>query len=511
MLTTNPRRERMVRVTTAAITLAATFVCAAAAAGAEPVMLLDFWSPQCGPCMQMKPTMHSFEQAGYPIRQVDTTRDGQLPRQYNVNQIPCFVMLVNGQEVERQVGATSSESIKQMFDRANAQATQIAKDQARIREGTRGQSPDARAAAPPFPQPNNSAGGPVQQPPEPVSPPNNPPGIPEKSPPAAPGSHAALLSATVRLIVEDAQGRSFGTGTIVDTRSGEALVVTCAHLFRDSQGKQPVNADLFESVGDGVRVAGHAKGQVLTFDLTRDVALVSIHLDRPVTAVTIPPRSTVDRGDRVVGVGCSNGNDPTVLESRVTSLDRYQGPPNIEAAGAPAIGRSGGGLFNAKNELIGVCNNADPEGNEGIYAGLESIHDQLDKLGLKDIYQKPGSGPPGSQPPSQAVAGANGVNGGPVVRGQEPPVTPLTNETAPPFPGTIATSGQTKSPSSRNLSETEQAALEEIMSRGVSSEVIVIVRPKDANGQSEMIHLDSVSPEFVQALKQHSVPTKSTR
>ena len=93
----------------------------------------------------------------------------------------------------------------------------------------------------------------------------------------------------------------------------------------------------------------------------------------------------------MIGIGCSNGQDPTVLETRVTSLDRYQGPPNIEASGAPAIGRSGGGLFNGKNELVGVCNNADPEGNEGIYAGLESIHDQLDRLGLKEIYAKPGS------------------------------------------------------------------------------------------------------------------------
>ena len=42
------------------------------------------------------------------------------------------------------------------------------------------------------------------------------------------------------------------------------------------------------------------------------------------------------------------------------------------------------------------------------------------------------------------------------------------------------------------MSETEQAALEEIMNRAVSSEVICIVRPKDANGQSEVIHLDSV-------------------
>ena len=131
--------------------------------------------------------------------------------------------------------------------------------------------------------------------------------------------------------------------------------------------------------GDGVRLAGHATGQVLSYDLTRDIALVSLRVDRPVGVVNVaPPKSTIERGDRMVGVGCSNGQDPTVLETRVTSLDRYQGPPNIEASGAPAIGRSGGGLFNGKNELVGVCNNADPEGNEGIYAGLESIHDQLE-------------------------------------------------------------------------------------------------------------------------------------
>src|SRR5262249_36737143 len=248
-----------------------------------------------------------------------------------------------------------------------------------------------------------------------------------------------------------------GTGRIVDTRSGEVLVVTCGHLFRETKGKAPVKADLFEAGGDAGRVIGHATGSVLSYDLARDVALVSIRVERPVTPVTVaPPKTTIERGDRVVGVGCSNGNDPTVLETRVTSLDRYQGPPNIEASGAPAIGRSGGGLFNIKNELIGVCNNADPEGNEGIYAALESIHGQLDRLGLKEIYEKPGAAP-------------SADNCGMLVRGQEPPVTP--SESAPPFPGTIATSGQMKSPSTRNLSETEQAALEEIMSRGVSSEV----------------------------------------
>lgn len=475
----------MVRFAIAAISVAASLI--GATASAQQLQLLDFWSPQCGPCMQMKPVMHSFEQAGYPIRQVDTTRDSQLAGQYNVTQIPCFVMLVNGQEFERQVGATSSESIKAMFDRAKAEVV--------VRSKTiRPQSPDSAAPAQHQLAPPTAAVGPAQSPADQTWPPNS--SVPVEPPAAttsraaaaaAPASHAALLSATVRLIIEDATGRSFGTGTIVDTRSGEALVVTCAHLFRETKGKAPVKADLYEAAGEGVRLAGHATGQVLSYDLARDIALVSLRVDRPVGVANVaPPRSTVERGDRMVGVGCSNGQDPTVLETRVTSLDRYQGPPNIEASGAPAIGRSGGGLFNGKNELVGVCNNADPEGNEGIYAGLESIHDQLDRLGLKDIYAKP-----------------------PIVRGQEPG-SPLPTDSLTPTSGTLSAGEQTKTPP-RTLSETEQAALEEIMTRAASSEVIFIVRPKDGNGQCEVIHMDSVSPEFLRALRQRSAPSTTTR
>jgi S1-C subfamily serine protease len=439
--------------------------------------------------MQMKPIVDSYERAHWPIRSVDTTRDGQLSQQYGVTQIPCFVMLVDGQEVERQVGAIGSAGLQQMFERA--------KDEVKRRAGTRAQSPDLVATAQRGVPAGNMAEGPAQQPTD--------QSWPVKGPGAAGSSaadngaagnapasaHPALLAATVRLYVEDSQGRSCGTGTIVDTRSGEALVVTCGHLFRETKGKAPVKADLFEAGSEAGRVVGHATGSVLSYDLARDVALVSLRVDRPVTPVAVaPPKTTIERGDRVVGIGCSNGNDPTVLETRVTSLDRYQGPPNIEASGAPAIGRSGGGLFNGKNELIGVCNNADPEGNEGIYAGLESIHDQLDRLGLKDIYVKGGAAAPTNDR---------------LVRGQTP-------EDPNPIPlNGLPSVTQPKATGPRNLSETEQAALEEIMSRAVSSEVVCIVRPKDANGQSEVIHLDNVSPEFIRALKQRTVPATVTR
>ena len=44
--------------------------------------------------------------------------------------------------------------------------------------------------------------------------------------------------------MEDANGHSYGTGTIIDARGGEALVLTCGHIFRDSDGKGPITIDL---------------------------------------------------------------------------------------------------------------------------------------------------------------------------------------------------------------------------------------------------------------------------
>ena len=75
----------MVRFAAAALALVTSLV-GLSAAGSQ-IMLLDFSSPTCGPCQQMKPIIHSFEQAGYPIRKVDTTREPQLAQQYGVTQI----------------------------------------------------------------------------------------------------------------------------------------------------------------------------------------------------------------------------------------------------------------------------------------------------------------------------------------------------------------------------------------------------------------------------------------
>lgn len=442
--------------------------CSARQTDGADVLLLDFWSPHCGPCMQMKPTVQAFKEKGWPIREVDVTREAELARQHRVDRIPCFVMLVNGQEVDRIVGFASADRIQQLFRHAHEEVRRLA-------EQRRGQSPD-----------------PARQQSQATAPADD--SVPLEG-------QASLLASTVRLRVDDGKVTSYGTGTVIDSRDGQALVITCGHLFRDTQGKGPVVVEAFDSIAGRAQPAGEVRAQVISYDLNRDVALVGIWPERPVKVARIAPRGCkISRGDRVVSIGCSNGQDPTAVSSHVTALDRYQGPPNIEASGAPVEGRSGGGLFNMQGELIGVCFAADPEANEGLYAALESIHDELAARGLDDIVGNvaaSGSGLPNHEDLPAVAA--------PIVRGQEPltPVLPVPASRPATLPSRTALANEAANPDVEppaGLSTVEQAAWEEIMSRAGTSEVICIIRPKEPGGQSEVITLDRVSPDFVRAL-----------
>jgi len=478
---------------------------AASNAVADGIQLLDFSSPFCGPCRSMEPIIHSLEAANYPIRKIDTTRELGVAQQYGVTQIPCLIMLVDGREVERVVGAQSQDALVAMFQRAmklrmnNEVAPQVSAP-APMQAQQAGSDPWSGVGPGAGTAPLNGAGDALARAAQNVT--HTSTVSPRE--PLKDAFAGQLISSSVRLRVEDPKGHSYGTGTIIDARSGEALVITCGHLFRDSQGKGSVLVELFEMTAEGARVVAQVPGQVINYNLDRDLGLVSIRPPGAVSVAPVAPTQTIlQRGDRLVSVGCDRGENPTALATRVNHVDRYQGPPNVEASGAPVEGRSGGGLFNTSGQLVGVCFAADYEGNEGLYTALESIHGELDKLNLSEIYQK-------SSPASPQFAAATAMP--PVVRGQEPPITPLTetDATIPPNRVSIGPSGLAAAEAPASLSAPEQAALEEIMGRATDAEVVCIIRPRDASGKSEVITLDRVSPEFVRALAERAKAAPAT-
>lgn len=466
------------------------------AAGGSEIVLLDFASPTCGPCQQMAPTIESLANAGYPVRKIDVTREPRLAAQFNVPRVPTFIMLVDGQVFDRVEGSTSGQQLEAMFHRARREVER--RDEDRIRT----QSPDRMQPPSPW-----TGAGDVRQVGAEDGPARSVYDEPARS--AASDSRRStldpLLSASVRLRVDDAKGRAYGSGTIIDARQDQALIITCGHLFRESKGEAPVAVDLFEATPEGPRSVAQVTGQVISYDLDRDVALVAIWPGRPVAVAPIaPPRTDIERGDRVVSIGCSSGQDPTMLPSRITSLDRYQGPPNIETSSAPVEGRSGGGLFNRDGQLIGVCFAADYEGNEGLYAALQAIHDELNFRGLGEIVLA------AERSQGNDALAERGVSAvGPIVRGQGPQVVPPPDRQVAAGGGFPAADIQSISPGGTpaarpqppsDLSPAEQAAWEEIVDRAATSEVVCIIRPKQPGGQSEVITLNDVSPEFVRAL-----------
>lgn len=346
-------------------------LCAAACALAlcapgEPV-LLDFYADWCGPCRQMAPVVEDLAARGYPVRKVNVDQHPETAARFRVTSIPCFVLVVEGREVGRLVGRATPAELAQMFHYAKGGEKSAAPQAQLASEAAAQTTPrcDAEVSAGSNAQaaPVRAAGG---------------------TPLPSDALDQRLVAATVRLRVADADGRSCGTGTIIDARQGEALILTCGHLFRDSQGQGRIEVDLF-----GPQAAQALPGRLIAYNLERDVALLSIRTPGPVVAARVASRAfQLAPGQEAISVGCNHGQAPTVVHSRITSIDRYLGPPNIQVAGQSVEGRSGGGIFSAEGLLVGVCNAAEPQDNESFCAGLAAIHQQLDEAGLAFVYDE---------------------------------------------------------------------------------------------------------------------------
>jgi S1-C subfamily serine protease len=176
------------------------------------------------------------------------------------------------------------------------------------------------------------------------------------------------MAATVRLKVEDPEGISYATGTVIHSRPGEALVLTCGHVFRDALGKGVITAEFGFDTG----AIKTAPGQLIHYDAkARDIGLVAIQTQGTLTPIDVAAAdATVARGDRSFSIGCDHGEPPTIRHTAIKNRARYDGEIKYDIYGRPVDGRSGGGLFTEDGQLIGVCNAAAVEVDEGIYSGV---------------------------------------------------------------------------------------------------------------------------------------------
>lgn len=468
---------------------------ATATAHAETA-LLQFTSPRCGPCRQMKPALQRLAASGFPIHMVNVEAAPQVAAKHRVDAWPTSILLVDGVEQARQSGAMSYQQLLQFIGGPAALERSRTPSHDRTAPGAVSMATFTNAPAePPLERPMagritqiGNAGPRI--------------GGATRSPTSAGvAEHGKLIESTVRLSVDDPEGRSSGTGTMIDSYQGETLVLTCGHIFRSSGGKGEISVTLFRAGPGGAEPRETVPGRLIDFDLTRDLALVAIRTTQPVRVAPVAPRDApLTEGAPVVSVGCDHGENPTALATQITSVDRYVGPPNVEIAGAPVEGRSGGGLFNKQGQVIGVCFAADPEGDEGLYASLPSIQAKLDERQLTAVYEDP-SGVVAVLGQSPDVQPRSVANTSLADRPSTPLPAPATARQAlPPRQQHPPVSSEQLNSKFRSLSIEEQAALEEIARRGAKSEVVCIIRPRDAEGSSQVIRLDRASPAFLRVL-----------
>lgn len=356
------------------------------------VLLLDFTASYCQPCKQMLPILQRMEQDKYPIRQIDITEEHELARKYNVDRVPTMVLLVEGKEVKRFVGLRGEDELRQEMNTAAR----------KLRETREAASPQASQPALEKGTPLVAENSQSEQKPQSKSlgevfrgmfGKSAPPEIRGQSPDAVETGNPleTAQAATVRIRV---QGKSaedqkliqdVGTGTIVYSKSGETVILTCAHFFlKLARQDKKVEVEVFE---DGSAVKYPA--EVLGGDHNSDLAFLRIRPEKTFPCVGLTSTApNIKTGEALVSFGCDDGKDPSRLETKLLAVNKYNGPGNLSCTVDPKGGRSGGGLFRNDGVLVGVCSCADRNNHEGLYMSFDPIHTLVQKLNLQYVCSR---------------------------------------------------------------------------------------------------------------------------
>lgn len=424
-------------------TLAAIFLSALVLGAAPQGELLNFTATYCGPCQQMAPTIDRLQRSGYPIRKIDIQKSPDIARQYGITNIPAFVLVVNGKVVDRQIGLQSEAGLLGLLGRIpqppQAPAAPVAPPSFApppTQSGPlRTAPPPPDSDAPLFVNRGPNRAG-VSAAPSLTVVPNRGQATSTTKPNAdlvglktkPEGTRSGIfnwnfggqkpaeteakilntpatyrgniddtarpfpvrvgqsqpMAASVRIRVTDKSGTNYGSGTIIDSREGQSLVLSCGHIFRDIPEDALIEVDIFLTRERKETFVA----KLIRFDNTADLGLISIPTDMLVPSVKVAGASyTLTEKDAVSSIGCGSGLEPKVEYHEVLMLNRYTGTSNLQCTGSPAQGRSGGGLFTKDRQLVGVCWAQDPHYKCGLYGSLTAVHRFLDQCELAHLYR----------------------------------------------------------------------------------------------------------------------------
>ena len=353
----------------------------AQSASSDQPHLYFFTSDGCAPCEVVKPSIAKLALAGYPTTTIHVRKQPQWAQHFRISRTPTVVLVQHERAVGRREGMIRHDELLDWFETINyrpqtasefAQSNLAQSKLAPQPVGTKvvldnqsslNDKATKSISAEAFRSPTMHQG---------TTQPTN-------------AAESRALAATVKLQVEDPEGISYATGTVIHTHKNESLVMTCGHVFRDSEGTGVIEA----RYGFDQPSQKSGPGELIFYDAdARDIALVVIQTEgRPLPAVEVASRKTiVSKGDKAFSIGCDNGEDPTIRHTQIKNRASYDGAIKYDIFGRPVNGRSGGGLFTPSGQIVGVCNAAVVDVDEGIYTALDTIHWQLAKVKLDHLF-----------------------------------------------------------------------------------------------------------------------------
>lgn len=83
------------------------------------IELWDFSADWCPPCQQMKPVIEELEkefEGRVEFKKIDVDKEEEEAAKFKVLSIPTFVILKNGREVDRKIGAVGKQVMKDWIE-----------------------------------------------------------------------------------------------------------------------------------------------------------------------------------------------------------------------------------------------------------------------------------------------------------------------------------------------------------------------------------------------------------